>query len=35
MQHLHLSDEEAAALAEHLKRAIDSDRYPLSRDWLP
>jgi hypothetical protein len=30
MQHLDLSDEEAAALAQHLKRAIDSDRYPFS-----
>jgi hypothetical protein len=26
---LELSDDEAAALAQHLKRAIDGDRYPL------
>jgi hypothetical protein len=35
MQHLDLSDDEAAALAQHLKRAIDGDRYPLSPRLAP
>jgi hypothetical protein len=30
MQHLDLSDEEAAALARVLNDTIDGDRYPLS-----
>jgi hypothetical protein len=30
MQHLDLTDEEAAALATLLTRAIDGDRYPFS-----
>jgi hypothetical protein len=30
MQHLDLSDEEAAALVALLTRTIDGDRYPLS-----
>jgi hypothetical protein len=33
--HLELSDDEAAARAQHLKRAIDSDRYPLSPRLTP
>jgi hypothetical protein len=32
MQHLDLSDDEAEALIQQLKRAIDGDRYPL---WRP
>jgi hypothetical protein len=32
---LDLSDDEADALAQHLKRAIDSDRYPLSPRLAP
>jgi hypothetical protein len=32
---LDLSDDEAAALAQYLKRAIDSDRYPLSPRLAP
>jgi hypothetical protein len=35
MQHLDLSDEDADALTQHLKRAIDSDRYPLSPRVAP
>jgi hypothetical protein len=33
--HLDLSDDEAAALAQRLKRAIDRDRHPPSRAWRP
>jgi len=32
---LDLTDEEATALVEHLKHAIDSDRYPLSPRLAP
>ena len=35
MPHLDLTDEEAAALVQHLKRAIDGDRYPLSPRLAP
>jgi hypothetical protein len=35
MQHVDLSDEEADALAQHLQRAIDGDRYPLSPRLAP
>jgi hypothetical protein len=35
MQRLELSDNEADALAQHLKRAIDGDRYPLSPRLAP
>jgi hypothetical protein len=35
MPHIGLSDEEADALVQHLKRAIDGDRYPLSPRLAP